>query len=71
MKTQIEKFNELCKTIDMNDFYSISFTSEKIMLQGQYESNKIVKYIQLEYIFTIIKNGYLQGEIDNVEITFT
>ena len=71
MKRNLDKLNRLIRLgiIDIEDFYSISFSEYEILLQGKYVANKTNKY---PFTFSIDPNsGYIKGERYNIAITLT
>jgi len=61
-------------SINVNDFYLITFDNEGIKLQGRYDSTKVLKYRELwaecEGEFTVNDAGYtiLVTRLDGVKI---
>ena len=72
MKNHLEYLNHLNSInglIDVEDFYSITFTKYEISFQGRYNPKTLSKYNGL-FKFDIEPNGYICGsaKIDDISI---
>lgn len=71
METVLKQFKEVLEVYDINDFYSVNFTKFDIKLQGEYSSEKVVKYRDaLSVSPRVGKNGYIEflSEVEGIEL---
>ena len=67
----LRRVNKLAEILDLEKFYSISFTEYEISLQGFYD-NRIVRELQAKkFKATVSENGYTQLKRGALTITFT
>ena len=73
-QTLIDFFENFKQSIDYNDFYSISFTSYSIKLQGHFTTPLAQRLTEIGFVFEFKQhlNGKLQNDCFlNVEVTLT
>ena len=73
-QTLIDFFENFKQSIDYNDFYSISFTSYSIKLQGHFSTALAQRLTEIGFVFEFKQhlNGKLQNDsFLNVEVTLT
>jgi len=59
-KNNLRRLNTLGKAIDLNDFYSVTFTNTGIVLQGYFKKEVAKTAVYLRFKPEISKNGYLE-----------
>lgn len=72
MIEQLRALNELSGNVNLDDFYTISFDAYGIKLQGEYTSDKVLKYKEhFKTAPTVCNGGFVQFKIDGLEIILT
>ena len=72
MTEKLRVINELAGKVNLEDFYSIQFTSHRITLQGRYSSDKVLVYQDLFKTDPIVGNGgFVHIKVDGLEIVLT
>jgi len=73
MTQNVEKFNRLIRRgfFRPEDFYNISIRSDKIVLQGDYDPDKVVALKISKFNHDIDVSGYLELRRSNIEIILT
>ena len=68
MKKQFENLNNLVELghVNLNDFYSVTFTERSINLQGKYNSDVVKKY----GTFETDTNGFLYAKVNICDVEF-
>ena len=68
MKKQFENLNNLVELghVNLNDFYSVTFTDNSINLQGKYNSELVKTY----GTFETDRNGFLCARVNICDIEF-
>jgi hypothetical protein len=71
MTNQLAKLNKLALTLDMNQFYVVSFRNYQITLQGMTTKETIKSLHDAGYVLTTSVEGWLEYNTDELRIVLT
>jgi hypothetical protein len=71
MTIQLAKLNKLALTLDINQFYVVTFRNDQITLQGIIKKETIKSLHDAGYVLTTNVEGWLEYNTDELRIVLT
>lgn len=71
MTNQLAQLNKLSETLDLNKFYTISFSEHEIRPQGDYNHSLVRKLKEQGYSVEVQDHGFVHCKLGNVNIVLT